>query len=104
MRCAFTLDSFITSICTASAVLFSLPPPSNFAKIHTRVGRGRLEASFGDLIPPRGTPGVPGAGLPGLGAVPGWRPARTAAQKAFFKSPFAHVLGSAAGWFCKIGG
>ena len=29
---------------------------------------------------------------------------RAAAQKLFFKRPFAHVLGSARGGFCKIGG
>lgn len=30
------------------------PPPPNFAKIHARVGRGRLERAPRDSIPPRG--------------------------------------------------
>ena len=69
MRCAFTLDSFITSICTASAVLFSLPPPSNFAKIHTRLDRGRLEVALRDLIPPWGYTRCAGVACRRAGAV-----------------------------------
>ena len=100
---------FITTPCTASAVLFLLPPPPNFAKTHTRLGRGRLEVALRDLIPPwgytrcagaacRGSElcrvgvlpgagvGVPdGDGTPGRGAVPGqacrgWRRCARAAS------------------------
>ena len=35
-------------------VLRGEPPPPNFAKIHARVGRGRLERAPRDSIPPRG--------------------------------------------------
>ena len=55
---------------------FSLPPPLNFAKTHTRLGRGRLEVALRDLIPPLGVHPVCRGGLPGFGAVPGRRPAR----------------------------
>ena len=146
-----------------------IPPVPNFAKIRTRVGRGRLEVGCRDLIPPWGYTGCAGVACRGFGAVPGRRPARGwggcagrgrdsgpgavpgqacrgwqrcaraaslpgrgqaavcpgkrggrgagavpgrfgggffpgAAQKLFFKRPFAHVLGSARGWFRKIGG
>ena len=56
-------------ISTASAVLFLYPPPPNFAKIHKRLGRGRLGVGCRDLIPPGGTPGVPGRPARGLGQV-----------------------------------
>lgn len=94
---------------TASAVLFLYPPPPNFAKTHTRLGRGRLAVGCRDLIPPWGYTrcagvacrgsglcrvgvlpgagmGVPdGGGTPGRGAVPGqacrgWRRCARAAS------------------------
>ena len=40
---------YSTLLCT-----FLLPPPSNFAKTHTRLGRGRLGVGYRDLIPPLG--------------------------------------------------
>ena len=55
---------------------FLLPPPPNFAKIHAKVGRGRLGVALRDLIPPWGVHPVCRGGLPGFGAVPGRRPAR----------------------------
>ena len=55
---------------------FLLPPPPNFAKIHAKVGRGRLEVALRDLIPPWGYTRCAGGGLPGFGAVPGRRPAQ----------------------------
>ena len=103
---------YSTLLCT-----FLLPPPLNFAKTHTRLGRGRLEVALRDLIPPWGYTrcaggsglcrvgvlpgvgvGVPGAGLPGArGLCPGGVLAgaggfsRAAGQKLFFKKPYAHV-------------
>ena len=55
---------------------FLLPRVPNFAKIHARVGRGRLGVALRDLIPPWGTPGVPGcpaggSGLCRVGVLPG---------------------------------
>ena len=48
-------------------ISFRIPPPANFAKTHTRLGRGRLEVGVRDLIPPRGTPGVRGRPVVGPG-------------------------------------
>ena len=57
----------------------AIPRVPNFAKTHTRLGRGRLEVGCRDLIPPWGTPGVPGWPAGGSGRCrvgvlpgPGW--------------------------------
>ena len=55
---------------------FLLPPPPNFAKTHTRLGRGRLGVDCRDLIPLLGVHPVCRGSLPGFGAVPGRRPPR----------------------------
>lgn len=82
---------------------FLLPPPPNFAKTHTRLGRGRLGVGCRDLIPPWGYTRCAGAAFRGSGLCrvgvlpgPGWVCpggvlagagvfSRAAARKTFFK-------------------
>ena len=76
----YTQVQFSTNlISTASAVLFLLPRVPNFAKIRTRLGRGRLEVGCRDLIPPWGYTRCAGAAFRGSGLCrvgvlpgPGW--------------------------------